>query len=381
MPITDVRLRNSKPQSKAYRIHDERGLYIEVSPKGSKLWRFKYRYQGREKLLALGRWPEVSLREARDLRDAHRLSLRQGEDPGEARKPTHTFKSLATEWLDKFGPSWSPNHLLDIRRSFETYIYPVIGQTPPDAVTAPLILKCLRAIEHTGALALAHRMRSRIGAVMRYGVATGICERDPSRDLQGALARPQSGHFQAITTVPELQAIYRTIQDYKGLAQVRVALQLAPLLFARRSELIRMRWDQVDFEAREWRYRVTKTNIDHIVPLAPQALALIDSLRPLTGRSAWVFQSPMKSGQPMRSELLLRGLREAGISGSVTSLHGFRASARTILDEVFGFRPEIIEAQLSHSVRDPLGRAYNRTTFLAERYKMMDFWADVLVGK
>ena len=261
---------------------------------------------------------------------------------------------------------------------FERDIFPWVGTRPIADLTAPELLTTVRRIEKRGALETAHRALGNCGQVFRYAIATGRAKRDPSVDLRGALPPVKAEHFAAITDPKRVGALLRAIDGYEGSLTVRCALRLAPLVFVRPGELRHAEWAAMDLDGAEWRYTVTKTNTPHIVPLASQAVAILRELKPLTGRGRYVFSSARSSQRPMSDNAILAAMRRMGIAKDEMSGHGFRAMARTILDEVLSFRPDFIEHQLAHAVRDPNGRAYNRTAHLAERRKMMQAWADYL---
>ena len=262
----------------------------------------------------------------------------------------------------------------------ERDIFPWMGSRPVAAITAPELLAVVRRIEQRGALESAHRTLRICGQVFRYAVATGRAQRDPTGDLRGALPPVKGGHFAAITEPKQVGPLLRVLDGYQGTLIVRCALRLAPLVFARPGELRHARWSDIDLETAEWRYTVTKTSIPHIVPLSRQAVAILRELYPLTGQGRYVFPSARtpRGDRPMSDNAILAALRRMGIGKEEMTGHGFRAMARTILDEVLGFRPDFIEHQLAHAVRDPNGRAYNRTAYLPERKKMMQMWADYL---
>jgi integrase len=387
MPLTDTAIRNAKPGAKPARMFDERGLYLEVTPTGGKWWRFRYRVGGKEKLLSMGTYPDIGLAKARERRDEARKLLADGIDPSEHRKATKTaradraansFEVVAREWYGKHAPGWQPGHSARVLRLLERDLFPWLGDRPVAEVTAPELLAAVRRIEARGALETAHRAIGAFGQAMRYAIATGRAERDPSRDLRGALPPVKGEHFAAATDPKRLAEILRALDGYQGTFTVQCALRLAPLVFVRPGELRKARWADIDLDAAEWRYLVTKTQTPHIVPLASQALAILRELHKLTGRSEFVFPGARTNGRPMSDNAILAAMRRLGIPKEEMSGHGFRAVARTILDEVLGVRPDLIEHQLAHAVRDPNGRAYNRTAHLPERRKMMQQWADWL---
>ena len=387
MSLTDTAIRNAKPSNKPIKLFDERGLYLEVSPTGGKWWRLKFRFDGKEKRLSLGVYPDVSLKDARDRRDTARKLLAEGIDPSENRKAqklaradsaANSFEVVAREWLSKYSPVWAKNHGGNIARRFERDIFPWIGAHPIADLSAPDILTVARRIESRGALETAHRAIQNCGQVFRYAIATGRASTDPTGALRGALRPVTSTHLAATTDPKQFAEILRAMEGYEGTYTVRYALRLAPLVFVRPGELRRAEWADIDLDAAEWRYTVTKTNTPHIVPLAKQALDILRELHPLTGSGRYVFPSARSNQRPMSDNAILAAMRRMGIEKDEMCGHGFRAVARTILDEVLGVRPDFIEHQLAHAVRDPNGRAYNRTAHLPERKKMMQQWANYL---
>lgn len=281
MPLTDTAVRNIKPGVRPIKLFDERGLYLEVSPSGGKWWRLKYRFDNKEKRISLGVYPDVSLKDARDRRDEARKLLANGVDPSENRKAikstrmdraANSFEVVGREWFAKYSPTWASNHGDRTIRRFERDIFPWIGSKPIAEITAPELLAVIRRIESRGALETAHRALGNCGQVFRYAVATGRAERDPSGDLRGALPPVKGTHFAATTEPKRVAEILRAMDGYEGTLTVRCALRLAPLVFVRPGELRNAEWTNIDFEAAEWRYTVTKTNTPHIVPLSHQAL-------------------------------------------------------------------------------------------------------------
>ncbi len=387
MPLTDTAIRNAKPGEKPAKIFDERGLFLLVTPAGGKWWRLRYKFDGKEKLLSLGTYPDTGLKDARTRRDDARKLLADGIDPGENRKAVkaarqeraaNSFEVVAREWYAKQAPNWAEHHGDRIIRRFERDIFPWIGGRPIADVTAPELLAAVQRIENRGALETAHRALGNCGQVFRYAVATGRALRDPSGDLRGALPPVKGEHFAAVTEPIQAAQLLRTLDGYQGTLTVACALRLAPLVFVRPGELRTAEWADIDLETAEWRYHVTKTDSDHIVPLASQAVAILRELHALTGTGRFVFPGARSNGRPMSDNAILAAMRRMGIGKDEMSGHGFRAMARTILDEVLGFRPDFIEHQLAHAVKDPNGRAYNRTAHLGERRKMMQAWADYL---
>jgi len=285
---------------------------------------------------------------------------------------------VSREWFAKYSATWASSHSDRIIRRLERDVFPWIGARPIAEIVAPEILTVLRRIEARGAPETAHRALSNCGQVFRYAVASGRAARDPSGDLRGALSRVKKSHFAAKTDPKEVAEILRALDGYEGTLTVRCALRLAPLVFVRPGELRRAEWADIDLEGKQWRFTVTKTNTPHIVPLSRQAMEILRELYPLTGSGRFVFPGARSNVRPMSDNAILAAMRRSGIDKDEMSGHGFRAVARTILDEVLGVRPDYIEHQLAHAVRDPNGRAYNRTAHLPERRKMMQQWADYL---
>jgi integrase len=395
MPLSDVAIRKAKPgvhpqhgeTGKPYKLADGGGLYLEVVPAGGKLWRWKYRIGGKEKRLALGAYPDVGLADAREKHAAARKLLAAGIDPGEQRKAErvakgehtgNTFSAVGEEVLQLRAKKLAAGSAIRERRLLEKDLAPYIGRRPVADITAAELLAVLRKVESRGAVETAHRARMLAGQVFRYAIQTGRAERNPAADLVGALAAPDSRHFAALTEPAEVAPLLRAIHGYSGTPAVEAALKLAPLVFVRPGELRRARWADIDLEAGEWRFTASKTGQPHIVPLCSQAVAILTTLHPLTCRGEFVFPSVRGRGRPMSENTVNAALRRLGFDSDTMTGHGFRAMARTVLDEVLGFRPDFIEHQLAHAVRDPNGRAYNRTAHLTERRKMMQAWADYL---
>ncbi len=384
MPLTETAIRALKPAATPRRVADERGLYLEVAVTGAKLWRLKYRVAGREKRLALGIYPDTGLRAARDLRDEARSMLARGVDPGAvkrarkasaARNSTNTFEALAREFHGQKHAVWSPTHHNRWIGRMAYDLFPVIGTRPIADITAPDLLQVLRRVEPR-ALETAHRLLEQSGQVFRYAIATGRASRDISADLRGALQTARGTHLAAPTQPEQFATVLRAIHTYHASAVVSAALRIAPLIFVRPGELRHAEWSSVDLDHAEWRLVSSKTRQPLIVPLSRQVMAELETLHPLTSHARFVFPSARGKGRPMSDNALLVALRSMEIGKEMTTVHGFRAVARTLLDEVLGFRVDIIEHQLAHAVRDANGRAYNRTTFLAERKGMMQRWSD-----
>jgi len=387
MPLTDPKARQAKAGEKTYRLADEKGMYLEVTPQGRKYWRMKYRFGGKEKRLALGVYPEISLKTARDRRDQARTQLAANIDPcayKQARKllnstaSQNSFEATGIEWFSKQKPSWSENHWSKVERMMIKDLFPYLGMRPIDAITPPELLAVLRKVESRGALESAKRTKQIAGQIFRYAVATGRAERDPSQDLNGALAVPIKKHRAAVTDPKAVGPLLNALESYQGTAVVRAALKLAPLTFVRPGELRHAKWEDIDFDTAEWRFYITKTKSDHIVPLSRQALEILNELHPLTARSEYVFPGARSAKRPMSNNAVLSAMRRMDITKDEMCGHGFRAMARTILDEELNYRFDWIEQQLAHAVKDVHGRAYNRTAHLPQRKKMMQAWANYL---
>ncbi len=387
MPLSDTALRAAKPTEKPYRLYDANGLYAEVTIAGGKLWRLKYRFDGKEKRLALGAYPDVSLKDARERRDDARKLLSNGVDPGLAKKAgkaarveqaANSFEVIAREWHERQSAAWVSSHGERILRRLERDVFPHLGALPIVDINAPMLLSAIRKIEERGAIETAHRAFQNCGQVFRYAVSTGRLDSDPSCDLRGALSPAKGTHFSAVTEPVEVGRLLRLLDTYQGGYTVTAALKLAPIVFVRPGELRNARWVDVDLEAGEWRYVVPKTRTPHIVPLSTQAKAILVALHPHTGHSEYVFPGGRSPLKPMSENGVLAAMRDLGIGADEMTGHGWRAVARTLLDEVLGYPPHIIEQQLAHAVKDALGRAYNRTAHLPQRHEMMQGWSDYL---
>lgn len=391
VPLTDVKVRNAKPGEKDSKFFDGGGLFLLVTRSGGKLWQFKYRFGGKEKKLSFGTYPEVSLADAREKREAARKQVAGGIDPGEVRKAekltgsekaANSFEAVAREWHARQRGVWTAGHADRTLQRLERDVFPCIGAQPISAIAAAELLAVFRRIESRGAHETAHRARFVCGQVFRYAVATGRAERDPAADLKGALTPLKTRHHAAITDPKEVAELLRAIDGYKGSFVVKCALQLAPLVFVRPGELRQAEWTEIDFEMAEWNIPAERMKMRqaHLVPLSNQAVTILRELQALTGNSRYLFPSGRSFARFMSDNAVNAALRRMGYGTDEMTGHGFRAMARTILDEVLQVRPDFIEHQLAHAVKDPNGRAYNRTAHLAERRKMMQTWADYLDG-
>lgn len=395
MPLTDPAVRNAKSgikptgefTLKPYKLADERGMYLEVYPNGSKYWRMKYRYAGKEKRLALGVYPEITLKEARKRRDDARTLLAEGTDPGQAKQAqkradklsaANSFEAVAREWYGKQAHTWVKTHAADVLRRLEANAFPAIGHRGIKEIDPPELLMMARKIEARGAHDLAHRVLQVCGQVFRYGVATGRCTRDPVPDLRGALT-PHVKMNQAAVRPEELPDLMRAISTYDqtGDRQTMLALQLLALTFVRTNELIGAVWSEFDLDNAVWvvpAHRM-KMKTEHVVPLSAQAVTILRELHPMAGGSRFVFPGRSRD-KPISNNTLLFALYRLGYKGKMTG-HGFRSVASTALNEM-GFRADVVERQLAHCERNEVRGAYNRAEYLQERRGMMQQWGDYL---
>ncbi|UCV09149.1 tyrosine-type recombinase/integrase [Dechloromonas denitrificans] len=387
MPLTDTAIRTAKPGEKPYKLADEKGLFLLVNPTGSKWWRLKFRVDGKEKLLSLGTYPEIGLKKARADRDEARTMLAEGIDPSQHRKAAkatrealaaNSFQIICREWLENKRSNIEEAQYKKALARLEKDVFPWMGRTPITDITAPEVLAVLRRIDARGARYTAHKAKSEISQCFRYAIATGRAERDPCPDLKGAIPAPKTENLPAITSPKDAGELLRAIDGFRGTFVVKCALEIAPRVFVRPGELRKAEWEKFDLDKAEWRYLVTKTKTEHLVPLAAQVVATLRELHALTGHGRYVF--PGRDPQlPMSDAAVNAALRRMGYDTKTEITgHGFRAMARTILHEELHQKPEVIEHQLAHTVSDALGTAYNRTKFLKERKAMMQLWADYL---
>lgn len=396
-PLTDIQVSKAKPKERDYKLTDGGGLYLLVTTAGGKLWRFKYRFTNREKLLAIGPYPEISLSDARMRREEVRRLLANGTDPGEVKKAARlaeqnrrasTFKRLAMEWHKRQVDHLAERTRKMIMRRLKRDVFPVIGDTPLSDLSSRLILeKVLRPIEDRGAIDLSHRIRGAISQILRYGVACGLCDRDLTADLRGALKPIPRKHHAALdaggTTDPtKVGALLRAIDGFDGSFIIKCALRLHPLVATRPGELRHAEWTEIDFDQALWSIPAGRMKMKnpHIVPLSPQALVVLRELHQITGQGTYLFPSIRSIAKPISDNTMNAGLRRLGYSKEEIVSHGWRAIFRTLADEVLQERIDIIEAQLAHQVSDALGRAYNRTSFLKERRALMNRWGNYLDG-
>ena len=408
MPLTDTAIRKAMPGPKTRKLSDGKGLYLELSPAGGRWWRLKYRIAGVEKRISLGTYPETSLKAAREKMEEARALVTQGIDPSQARKaakqeaahqdeqaqreaqglPLHgSFESVAREWFDTRKDEWATTYAKKIFRRLEADVFPWLGRLPVPNITPPMVLDMLRKAENRGAIETAHRVLETCGQVFRFAVATGRIESNPARDLKDALRKPMVQHFAAITDPQRFGELLRAIDSYRGTPVVCAALRLMPLMLLRPGELRQAQWDELDLPAATWTVPAARMKREkvgkiygkpHIVPLPRQAVAIFEALKPQTEHSPYVFRGERSAQRPMSDAAINAALRTLGFSADEVTGHGFRASARTMIVERLGIAEPVVEAQLAHSVRDNLGRAYNRTEFMQERVRMMQQWADYL---
>lgn len=391
--LTATQVQKVKPGAKPAKLFDERGLFLLVTPSGGKLWRLKYRFGGKEKLLALGAYPDVSLVDARGKRDDARKLIAAGVDPAEQRRAQRvaageTFDVIAREWYEQNAKqqsdgkraAWVPSHARTVLARMEQNLFPFIGRRPIREITAPELLAVLRRIEARGAIETIKRVRQICSHVFCYAIATGRADRDPAADLRRALPVAKAVHHAAITDPNEVAGLLRILDGYNGSIIVRCAMQLAPLVFVRPGELRQAEWSEINLDRAQWLIPAWRMKMRQplLVPLSRQAIAILRALHPVTGHGRYVFPSARSEQRPMSDNAILAAMRRSGIAKEEMTGHGFRALARTILDQVLQVRVDLIEHQLGHAVRDPNGRAYNRTSFLPERKKMMQDWADYL---
>jgi len=395
--LTFAQIKAAKPKDKIYKLSDGNGLFLQVNPNGGKWWRWRYRFAGKEKMLSLGVFPEVSLREARDDCGRKRRILKAGKDPSDLRKIerlvgqgpdgpgciANSFESVARIWFEqKHSLDVSVGHAETTIRRLENYVFPWLGQIDIDEITTTQIRAILDRIKMKGALETAHRVKSICSQVFRYAVILEKTDRDPTMLLRGYLPAANKKHLPAITDPPEVAKLMKAIDGYSGSLVTRCALQLAPLVFVRPGELRHAEWSEIDLDKAEWNIPAEKMKMKHahLVPLSRQAVAILKDLQPKTGSGRFVFPGARSAARPMSENAILAALRSLGYEKDQMTGHGFRAMARTILAEVLQFPPEYIEHQLAHTVKDPLGRAYNRTQYLEQRREMMQSWSDYLDG-
>lgn len=382
MPLTDIQIRKLNPVEKPKKHTDADGLYLLQNPSGSRLWRMKYRFGGKEKLLAFGSYPEISLKRAREMCREAREKIAEGIDPGikpEAPSAGPTFREMACEWFENMKDKWAPAHAGKVFARLENYAFPVLGNQPLAAISPKMVLDSLRVIENRGARETAHRALSVISQVFRYAVACDKAERDVCADLKGALKPAISKSFATITDPKEIGQLLRAIDAYHGSVIVKSALRLAPYVFVRPGELRMAEWKEIDLDKAEWRIPAAKMKMrqQHIVPLARQSLEILREIAQYTGEGQYVFHGLRKKSGPISDATVLNALRSMGYEQDRMCVHGFRGMASTRLNEM-GYNPDWIERQLAHSQGNKIRAAYNYAQWLTERRKMMQEWADYL---
>ena len=391
MPLTDAKCRNPKPRQRPYKLADSGGLYLEVMPTGSKCWRQKYRFMGREKRLALGIYPLISLLEARESRDAAKKLLASGTDPSTAKKDqkreaiqnaSNTFETVALEWHGKQGERWSPYTAEKVMAYLKNNIFPYIGSRPIAEIDPPELLETLRKIEERGAYYSAGRIKQICGQIFRYGVATGKVPRDPSADLKGALTVSKTHHYAALS-IKDMPTFLQKLEknDARLFAPTRRAIKLIMLTFVRTKELIDAKWGEIDLDNAQWEIPIErmKMGIAHLVPLSRQAVEILKEQKKENEHlnTDFVFPNQVRPMKSMSNNTILSGIKRLGYAGRMTG-HGFRALAMTTLMEELGYPFEIPDAQLAHAKGDSTRRAYDRTKYLPQRKKMMQEWANYL---
>ncbi len=388
MSLSDAKVRNAKPKTKPYKIADGEGLFLVIMPSGSKYWRLRYFVAGKEKLLALGVYPEISLGDARDRRAQARKLLAVGKDPGEAKKEvkrltalrnTNAFDTIAREWFEKRTHEWAPRSAKTTLARLEQHILPKLGERPVAEITPPEVLEMARVVEARGNLETARRVMQICAQVFMYAIATGRAERNPVPDLRGALKTPVVKHY-SFLKASDLPEFLNKLETYEGSVQTRLALRLLLLTFIRTQELRGAKWTEIDWDKADWRIPAERMKMKelHIVPLSKQAIAVLRELQRHSGNRPYIFPNEHNPATFMSENTMLYALYRMGYH-SRTTAHGFRSTASTILNE-HGFRADVIERQLAHCERNSVRAAYNHAQYLPERRKMMQWWADYLDG-
>jgi integrase len=386
MPLTDISAKSAKPQEKNYKIPDEKGLYLLIHTNGSKYWRFKYRFAEKEKMLAFGVYPEVPLKEARDKRDAARKQIRDGIDPAKAKKENkrqrllqteNSFESIAREWHSNQKPSWTEKYAIKSLRRLEADLFPAIGYRAITEITAPELLSAVRTIEKRGATYTAHVALQTCGQIFRYAISTGRAKHDLSADLRGALKTRKQEHYSSLAE-KDLPEFLQKLEAYDGDLQTKLALKLLMFTFVRTGELRGARWEEINFDKKEWRIPAERMKMreEHIVPLSNQAIAVLKELQPISCHWENIFPNRVKPMNIMSENTMLFAIYRMGYHSKATP-HGFRSTASTILNEN-SFNSDHIERQLAHAERNKVRAAYNTAQYLPERKQMMQWWADYL---
>ena len=391
--LTDQKIKSCKAKDKIYRIADTNGLALEITPKGVKHWRYRYRFNGKATMASLGAYPLISLAEARSARDRFKKLLFEGINPSAAKaqrkiqllkqeQERKTFSDMFYEWHVQNSNNWSARHIKKVEQQGARYLLPYIGSSFIGEITPQELLVVFKTIEKTGALETLQKVRSHTSRVFRYSVGLGIVERDPTRDLPNDIfQKPKVKHYATITDPKEIGGLLRMLDDYQGSYQVAFALKIAPYLFLRPNELAGLRWDEIDFNDRIIRIAAKrmKMSIAHLVPLPSQVIVLLQKIRSIKASSEFVFPSIRNKGIGISPESLRAGLRRLGLDKDEFTTHGFRHMASTRLHEL-GFKGGVIERQLAHAEKNKVKAAYNHAEYLDERTVMMQEWADYLDG-
>ena len=386
MPLTDITAKTAKPKEKLYKLSDEKGLFLSIRPNGGKYWQMKYRFDGREKVLSFGVYPEVSLKEARDKRDDARKQIKDGVDPSAEKKlakltrmvdADNSFEHVAREWHEKQKERYTVKHHKAVLTRLENDVFPLLGSRPISQIKAPELLVTIQKIEKRGAVDLSHRVLQTAGQIFRYSIATGRAERDISTDLRGALTvRKKVNH--ANLKEDQLPEFLQRLENYHGEPQTKIALQILVLTFVRTAELRGMKWSEFNFDTAEWHIPAERMKMreKHIVPLSKQVIELLNQVRRLHNNPDFVFPSRINPHKSTSENTLIYAIYRMGYH-SKTTAHGFRATASTILNEK-NFRADVIEKQLAHGERNKVRASYNHAQYLPERKDMMQWWADYL---
>jgi len=391
--LTETAIKALKPKDKQYKKADERGLYLLVTPSGSKLWRFKYRINGREKTLSIGMYPDIKLKKARDRRDEARSLLADGGDPSALKqqqkiKRDHTFNSLVDEFLEAVDKGlipktkWSESSRKDRVSRIDNDLRPWLGNMPMDEITKDDLDRCLMRIADRGALETARRCKQLFGKIARFGISNNYCERDVSADLRDKYPKQEAKHHSAITNPDEVGALMSVISDYQGSNIVRIALKFSAYTFQRAGEIRHAEWSEIDLKGKLWRLPASKMKMkrEHLVPLSKQVIKLLEEIKPFTGESKFIFPSERSNSRPMSENTVNAAIRRLGYTKEEMTAHGFRATASTLLNEMEGIEPDWIEVQLAHGEQDSSRKPYNRAKYLQERKRMMQKWSDYLDG-
>ena len=389
MKLSDAKCRGAKPKDKPYKLTDGEGMYLDVRPNGSKYWRFKYRIHGREKLLALGVYPEISLAKARERRVAARSLLLDGLDPSIEQKKRKaiaqaksesTFEAIAREWHETRKNRWSERYAAGVMKRLEDYIFPEIGDYPIEEIEPPILLMAIRKIESRPAIEIAKRQLQKCGEIFRYAIATGRAVRDPSADIKGALVQHKKTHYAALD-VKELPEFLHVLErnEARLYRNTQNAVWLLMLTFVRTGELIGASWEEIDFERKLWIIPAERMKMgkEHVVPLSRQAIAILKDQKEITGHWPLVFPSTVRPKQSISNNTILGAIKRMGYQGRMTG-HGFRALAMSAIKQELGYRHEVVDRQLAHTPKNKIDKAYDRADFLEERTKMMQEWADYI---